>query len=386
MQIHIIGQYPPPIGGITIHIKRLISKLEKNNFDVRFFDDADLPPISILAKLKNIFKSKKYHIRSLFGDEKNYCIEHSVRLKNFKSYLVKLVFTERKEIKVVHYHTKYWKYRALLCAASKFSSKIKIVFTIHSLRDDYSKFSRIKKKYVKFALSNSDHLIVTNSKIENKLINWGAVKSKITILNPFLPPEKNQSDYNDIPNDIWQFIDSHSPIISANASKIEFYKNEDLYGLDMCIDLCTKMQSHYPNLGFIFCLPMISKEEYFEELKNKISINGITKNFLFVLKQYEFYPFLEKSDLFLRPTNTDGDALSIREALYFSVPVIASDVVNRPNGTILFKNRDIDDLSLKTTTVLDDLNHYKKMLKSIQQEDNYLKTIKLIKSLLLNNS
>ena len=72
MQIHIIGQYPPPIGGITIHIKRLLSKLDKNKYDVRFFDDTDLPPLSSLIKLKNIFKDKTYRISNLFKSEKKY--------------------------------------------------------------------------------------------------------------------------------------------------------------------------------------------------------------------------------------------------------------------------------------------------------------------------
>ena len=49
----------------------------------------------------------------------------------------------------------------------------------------------------------------------------------------------------------------------------------------------------------------------------------------------------------VRPTNTDGDALSIREAMYFKISVIASDVTTRPENTIIFKNRDLDDFYIK---------------------------------------
>jgi hypothetical protein len=46
----------------------------------------------------------------------------------------------------------------------------------------------------------------------------------------------------------------------------------------------------------------------------------------------------------LRTTNTDGDAISIREALDLNKIVIASDVVKRPQGVKLFKTRDVNSL------------------------------------------
>jgi glycosyltransferase involved in cell wall biosynthesis len=47
------------------------------------------------------------------------------------------------------------------------------------------------------------------------------------------------------------------------------------------------------------------------------------------------------SDIFLRPTRSDGDANSIREALYLGVPVIASDCVERPDQVLTFRTGDI---------------------------------------------
>jgi hypothetical protein len=44
-----------------------------------------------------------------------------------------------------------------------------------------------------------------------------------------------------------------------------------------------------------------------------------------------YIPLLKKSDVFVRPTNTDGDA----------------DAIPRPEGTILFKSWDINDFTLK---------------------------------------
>ena len=42
----------------------------------------------------------------------------------------------------------------------------------------------------------------------------------------------------------------------------------------------------------------------------------------------------------MRPTRTDGDAVSIREAMHFGRPVVASDAVPRPEGVVTFPSRD----------------------------------------------
>ena len=56
---------------------------------------------------------------------------------------------------------------------------------------------------------------------------------------------------------------------------------------------------------------------------------------------------LKHCDLFVRPTSTDGDAVSIREALWLGVPTVASDAVARPAGVATFRSRDADDLARK---------------------------------------
>jgi hypothetical protein len=53
------------------------------------------------------------------------------------------------------------------------------------------------------------------------------------------------------------------------------------------------------------------------------------------------------SSIVLRPTLTDGDALTIREALYLKKIVIASDIVKRPAGTFLYKTGQSSDLYYK---------------------------------------
>lgn len=87
-------------------------------------------------------------------------------------------------------------------------------------------------------------------------------------------------------------------------------------------------------------------------------------------------------DMFIRPTNTDGDALSIREALTLKKPAIASNVCKRPEGTVLFENRNIDDLYSKTIRMIDNYEKHKALIEDIKFEDNAVKVLKVYKKVL----
>src|SRR5690606_7512387 len=70
-----------------------------------------------------------------------------------------------------------------------------------------------------------------------------------------------------------------------------------------------------------------------------------------------FISLIEQADIILRPTNTDGDALTVREGLFLGKKVIASDVVKRPEGPYIFKNRDLNSLMDVIYEVKSDINN-----------------------------
>jgi glycosyltransferase involved in cell wall biosynthesis len=138
---------------------------------------------------------------------------------------------------------------------------------------------------------------------------------------------------------------------------------------------------NYPRIGFVFCLPDIGDHQYFSKMKEMLRDKDIEDNFLFVTQPCPYYPILRKSDVFVRPTNIDGDANSLREALYFKVPSVASDAAARPEGTILFKNRDANDLTQKVKDILDNCKVYKEKLETLKLEDNSEKLLKIFHKL-----
>ena len=337
----LIGPYPPPYGGVSVHIQRLMPFLEKENINY------------VIYNLGH--KGVPYSESS---------IPKVINIKYPKLWIIWYFFFSKEYL--IHNHYSYW----IMAVISGLMSVIgkKMVITIHT--KEFFNDNRLKRKLIVFALKKYSLIIAVNKNIKNLCLSEGVNKSNIVVIPAFISPLFNHNDIMEINKDVKEFIDIHSPIISANAHTIEFIKNQEVYGIDTCIDLCEIIIKNHKNIGFIFLLSKIGDNEYFEKMKQKIVDKNLQDNFKLINISCKFYPILMKSDLFIRPTITDGDAISVREALSLGVPTIASDVVQRPIGTILFKNGDINDLNSKVKIILEDLELYKKDLSKINFDDN----------------
>ncbi|MFC0904980.1 glycosyltransferase family 4 protein [Clostridium sp. MT-14] len=351
--IAVIGGYPPPIGGISVHIKRLIKKL----------DDKYLQYV-----LYNTSKNKIKVNYNIFN------------VNNLKLWLIKYFFCCKD--KIIHCQERNWYLLFILCLIKKIH-KSKLILTIHSFREEPKKFNFLKKLCFYYSMKNVDQFIPVGENEKLKLIKYNCDISKIDVIPAYINPDYDESDDKLIPNYIWNFMKDNDFNIVANAYKISFYKNEDLYGIDMCVELCSRLKKYFrfKKIGFVFCLPDIGDYEYYSKLKNIIGKLQIRDRFLLVNEKIPLCPILKKSNLFLRPTNTDSYGISIAEALYYKVPSITSDVCRRPKGAILFKTRNIKDLYNKTVDVIENYKFYKKKLKNIKVEDNYEKLLNIYRKL-----
>jgi glycosyltransferase involved in cell wall biosynthesis len=97
--------------------------------------------------------------------------------------------------------------------------------------------------------------------------------------------------------------------------------------------------------AFIFVVSDNSGVIKIDHYKKMIRDFDLEDSFLIWEAPLSFSKLILKADIVLRPTNTDGDALTVREGLFLGKPVIASDVVIRPKDTKLFKTRDADSLA-----------------------------------------
>lgn len=352
LNIALVGTYPPPYGGVSVHILRMKDRLEKQGYNCVVYD-----------------------LRKQFSSAKGV-----ITIRHPGIWLLKYAFSAKEDI--IHFHSSDWRIYAIAGLMGLFGKKV--IITIHNSRlsDSLKALFWLKRKIVVFAFRHISFIIAVNSKIKEFLLQLGIKPENIAVIPAFIPPVVKDEDIRKVPQEIWRFIDEHKPIISGNAFRIAFYNNQDLYGIDMCINLCANLKKYYPNIGFVFALPDIRNYDYFNKMKQEIKRQNIEGNFLFQTKPCPFYPILLKSDVFVRPTNTDGASVSIAEAIYFKVPVVASDIVKRIEGTIVFKNRDGNDFTSKVKNVLENYGEYKKKLKVVESKDNFGKVLEVYKHLL----
>lgn len=307
-----IGPYCE-IGGVSIHIRRLVHLLSKD-FKVDIIDE---------SKIK-------------FSDGKIF----NLRSKNLLTYL-KLIYSSD----IVHIHTAMNWLRFVHVVISKLFFK-KVVVTIHSIMHIENKKHNL---LLKISLKLSNNIIYVNEKIKQEL---GQSKGKI--MPAFLPPiMKNEED---LPEEITRLLikNNKKKIVVSNAYRLDWYNGSDLYGFDLLLEVADIAKTNKDNVLIILIISSINHDDpLLVKYNDFIRSRKLENNIIIIPYSISFVKLILKSDMVIRATNTDGDALTIREGLFFNKPVIASNVVQRPKGTILFSNRDRNDLYAK---IVENLN------------------------------
>lgn len=299
-KVILIGPYPPPYGGIGVHICR-VSALMCDEFTFDFIDESKV-------KKEGIFNILSFNIFKYFAILRN--------------------------CDIIHVHSSDYRLRFFHLICAKILRR-KTIITVHSYKS-IPKF--LRKGLDNFSFYNSDLLIAVSEEISEKIGYSALVKEA------FIPPLIESQD--NLPDFLVKWINARKgqkyTVCCGNAWKLDEFNNEDLYGLDLCINAAIEFRRRNINIAFVFivCTPggKISIQKY----KNTIEDNDLHSSFLLYESPLSFVALASKCDTVIRPTNTDGDALTIREGLFLKKQVVASDVVQRPPGTILFRNRDVN--------------------------------------------
>ena len=165
------------------------------------------------------------------------------------------------------------------------------------------------------------------------------------IVPAFIPPGAEEES---LPAELAKWlsrqVEAGRKIISMNASNTSRINGVDLYGLDLIVDALNnpRLRAKY---AAVVCVSQAGPDPaYLADLRSRVQEAGLSERLLFYTDHVPFAAVLKKSDVFVRPTITDGDAVSIREALWYGVPAVASDAVPRPPGTYVFPSRNLSGL------------------------------------------
>lgn len=159
-------------------------------------------------------------------------------------------------------------------------------------------------------------------------------------------------------------------------------RGTDVYGFDQCIELVRALKADFPRIGLAISLPQIAEAGYFRDLKARVAASGLEDNVLFVTEPLDDVHLLwQASDVFVRATNTDGDAVAVREALNLRVPVVASDACARPDGAVLFETRNLEAMSRAVRQVLTHRAAHVQALQSVSIDDNFPPLLELYRAI-----
>jgi len=315
-QFAILGSYPPPYTGVTTHIERLCGLLAQRGVDYVVYNatsDAEDGP-----RVKSVYRSRR---RWLLG--------YALRGRERGA----LLFSDRLSA---------WIAGAFMGAVR---GKKVILRLRNSALPDALRGAWWRRWLCRVALRRMWAVVCVNRALLAAAAEAGVPADRLLWCPGFLPPRDDATQRTGVDPTVWTFVDAHAPIIAANG-KVNWYRGEDLYGLDLLVELAARLRQDFPNVGIVVCFwdHHAQDDAYLDRLRARAAELGVADNILFNTARGRFLPVLAAADLFLRPTNTDGDANSIREAQYLGVPVLASDAVERPEGTRLFASRDAGDL------------------------------------------
>lgn len=309
IKILLIGPYLPPYGGVSVHISRLVGLLQ-NEFNLDFIDES---PVK---------KKAYFNIRSL----------------NVFKYIRKITACD-----VLYIHSGTNILRCIHIITGKLFVK-KTILVLHGFSSKPDKLTALfNGKIYRLA----DSIVVANHTIAEV---FRIPTHAYVVKEAFLPPDMSKEP--PLPIEISSLLAARKEegkiIICANAFRLDKYNNQDLYGVDMCIELARRLKAGQVPFFFIFVLSSIGpyKEDFLQYLNIIRSLN-LEEDFCLLHQKLSFVKIMERSDVVVRPTNTDGDSLTIREGLFLGKQVIASDAVVRPKGTIIFHNRNFDDFEAK---------------------------------------
>lgn len=308
----IIGPLPPPIGGVSNHIQRYSVK---NNIQV--------------------FSEKKTYT---FKD-----IKYILLLKNTH----------------FHVHTASWRILLLLVLKGLFfNRKCKYSLINHNFKSliEYKKsFKSLVQFYIrKQFIKNCIYIYIVNPELISKMQNiYG--KHNYLLFDPFVPPNISNEDniLKSYDNNLHNFLNTNTPIISSGAWQLSMHEGEDLYGFDLLITMLAELKKEFPKIGLFFFIGNPDyNSEYLGKCKSEIEKLCLSQNLLLVTGQKELWPVIKRSNLFIRATSTDGDPLSVKEALYFGIDVLASDCTKRENRVAIFKSRNTKSLTKNAMKLL----------------------------------
>lgn len=289
----IVGAKPPPRGGVAVYLERKSSLLRAQGESV------------VWQNPRKIF--------------------------SFVALLFKMAII--KEDRIIELHTANPIALALVCL---FRIESMMIFYDHNYSHSFENRKGFSRFLLKHFISRVGSVVVVGEHLRG---NYKSFQLKVCndfkVEVPYIALSAVSMKVESISGFVHEFVVRHKVcFINAAWRLSDDESGEDLYGIQWSIESFLEVFGDSSDVGFVAIVGSGNREK----------LEGVRKmcekksHILLLEGEYDLCNFLAGGGfILLRTTTTDGDSLSVREAIELGVPVIASDVVPRPIGTQLYK-------------------------------------------------
>jgi glycosyltransferase involved in cell wall biosynthesis len=303
-----LGPYPPPHGGVQTNLVAIERYLRARGFE---------------CAAVNVTRHRRENTATVF-------YPHSA------TELLRLLL--RLPHRIVHLHLGGdlpLRVVALALCCTLLPGK-KSVLTLHSGGYPSSPAGRTARRSTLrgFVFRRFDRVIAVNAEIAGMFTRFGVASSHLRTIAPHAVEPLPVT--GSLPEPIESFFAAHDPVL------ISMGQLEPEYDLPMQIDIVERIRPRHPRVGLLIA----GSGSLDAMLRDYVASRAWGKHVFLAgdVAHEATLAALARARLMLRTTLYDGDAVSVREALAYGVPVIATDNGMRPPGVALIPKRNADAL------------------------------------------
>lgn len=320
-----LGPMAPPYGGVSVYIKRLVEQLTKDGLTVGgYYTTKSKPDV----KHPELF------------DEWTWFETKSFPWKIFKFH------KQIKRFKIIHSHMSLEAMVYLWAFKNIFRKKV--IITIHnSMVGNYYVESNFINTFFlqRMAMDKNVIWIAVSKEGKEQMLKLPVTfKSEINVIPAYIPDNPVRKE---LKADLRHYMESHTRNLVFYGHSFMSNRGDDVYGFREMIDIYHSLNRNELHLGLVYCIADVSDKQSVDNLVHYAKEKDVYDD---IYWQYgginNMLTVWERTDVYVRPTSTDGDSLSVREALEAGAQVVASNVVKRPDGCLVYKQGDIDDARL----------------------------------------
>lgn len=334
-QIKEFSPIPPPYGGVSVFIGRLIHKLNQDGITAGGYYTAENTE-------EDIIQSPLF---DLFDWNAN-----NSRFSKAISHLRRAISASFK-YSIIHIHGQEMIYLPALMHLLKGQA---IVATVHNamIVDYYHSMSALNRWGFNHLARNNVQWIAVSEQVRQELLKLPVSFNKPILVVPAYIPDDSTPTL--LPDSMQTYISHRDHILSFYGRSFMEYGGQDVYGFRTIIRAFGLIRRRVKsNIGLILCISDISNKGGIKELHNYAEIEGVDDCIYWQLGGLKGIRALwQSSDVYIRPTRTDGDSVAIRDVLAEGASVVASDVCPRPEGVVTYKFGDDSDLVEKVLSCI----------------------------------